>query len=756
MSSGSLRTSDPPTSPGPGGASPPAVSSRATIGSSSSGPPARSIPPVWADWIGPAVIAVLFCWLFASVIVWVLRAATNAPGQGLPSVLLGMFTSKWNPDWSHAVVVPLISLYYLYQQRRHLAALPRRLCWPGLGLMLVGVLGFLLWIYPGRNNMLQGYSMILALFGLVLFLHGWGRMSVFWFPVAFLLFAVKISESIWERIAWKLQIVAAHASTFVLKVVGLVADMDAEVRGATIDLWSNGQKLDPLNVAEACSGLRMLMAFVSLGVAMAFLAPRPWWQRLGMVFLTIPIAILVNVGRVSTIGFLYAKVNPELASGDIHTFIGMLMLVPAAGLFFLVGWIMDRLVLHDDEPSPHPAAPKPGAPGAGASAPDSLPLLKSGAPGAPGASAPDSRSPAAILLGLFAGLLLALPVAGLYIGVMALLAPQRFAEALDIGVDPGPALGLAFIAAAALAFALGAGVARLGLRRSASAIATRPPPPHPPHPPHPSHRHLGAAVAAGALLLSAAGLYAWQDFNQWVLVKLPLPLREPLYRIGSELGSWKLLRDDPPLPAEQVEVLGTELYLSRWYADRSLPEDAPGAVVRLHVAYYTGTPDTVPHVPDRCFVGGGMQRLDAGDTTLALQGSRYYEIDDLDGRRRWVSDQRFKRQPPEPYIRLPQMSIPARIFTYAHPAAPDRPQNVIYFFVANGKYLAGPNEVRLEAFNPRDRYAYYCKVEVQLPNISDSRFAAQRAGEFLSAAMPDILACLPDWIQANRSDHPDP
>ena len=67
--------------------------------------------------------------------------------------------------------------------------------------------------------------------------------------------------------------------------------METTVSGVGIDVIYKGQRMEPpLNVAEACSGMRLLMAFLALGVAMAYLHYRPIWQRIGLLASTIPIA----------------------------------------------------------------------------------------------------------------------------------------------------------------------------------------------------------------------------------------------------------------------------------------------------------------------------------------------------------------------------------------------------------------------------------------------------------------------------------
>lgn len=260
-------------------------------------------------------------------------------------------------DWSHAFLVPFISLYFVYQQKQRLLDTPTRTCWWGLPIILICLGGYFLSIYPIRNDMLKGYCMIGEIFGLVLLMAGPAVIRVVWLPIIYLMFAVKVTQQYWGKLASELQVIAAKAAVVVLQLFSI----DATVNGTTIDLWKGMEPLGSLNVAEACSGLRMLMTFIALGVAVAYLWDRPWWARLTMVALTVPIAVAVNVGRVTVIGLVYL-VNPEYSAGDSHIFIGMLMLVPALGMFLLLGWVMNKIVLTDAAARPV-AAPAQRPPG---------------------------------------------------------------------------------------------------------------------------------------------------------------------------------------------------------------------------------------------------------------------------------------------------------------------------------------------------------------------------------------------------------
>lgn len=604
---------------------------------------------------------------------------------------------QWGGDWSHALVIPFISLYYVILKRQDLAQTPRRVFWPGLAVFFVGMLSYAWWIQPGRNDMLQGYSMILALLGLVLFLLGPAMMKTLWFPIVFLAFAVKVSDRIWDQIAWKLQVIASHAATIALNLFGI----EATVRGSTIDLYRGIEKLEPLNVAEACAGLRMLMAFMALGVAMAFLFDRNWWQRLIMVLFTVPVAVGINVGRVTTLGVLHL-VAPEAARGDFHKFVGLLMLIPALLIYMLMGWALDQILVEEESPAP-PLAP---------------------------AAMPGAAAPAGILwkpVGL--GLLLGAGLTGL-IGVDYALGWASLRDGV-FGHELTSSLAQALLAAGVLALG-GWGFLLFKLSKAHNEQNDG------------SQVFFFNAMALAILLTGVGGLWSILQANGVVLVKEPIALRRPLFHLPDRLGSWRKIHQDKPLSAEMIEELGTTQYISWIYSDEEATTKQPTRV-RLHVAYYTGTPDTVPHVPERCYTAGGVMPVETMRVPISLSGAQYEEHQDGPVAFYGHSAQR---------THMPAMQFNATGFTFVPPERPNQQANVVYFFAANGKFLATPDAVRFYGFDPRDRYSYYCKIEANFVDIADPQLAAERASAFFSAALPEIMACLPDWVDVKQGRYP--
>ncbi|MCI0499021.1 MAG: exosortase/archaeosortase family protein [Planctomycetales bacterium] len=290
----------------------------------------------WLDlgihvYIRTAIVGVLIWWIFREEI------------NGL--------VKQWisDPSWSHGFLIPLFSFYFLHQNKDKILSIqPIRPSWiTGLTAML-----FLLALYPVNIVMLKfmyGKPLIMiAMIGAtVLFLGGWKLLQYTWLPVVYLFFAVPLPQRLYFQLTNPMRQLAAQAATIILN---LVPQLNAEVRGSVIDVVYRGETLEPaLDVADACSGMRLLMAFVALGVAMAYLHWRPIWQRLVLLVSTVPIAIVCNIVRVTITGFIYVLGDPKYAQGVYHDLLGMLMLPLAFILYGGLAWLMSNLFVEEDQ-----------------------------------------------------------------------------------------------------------------------------------------------------------------------------------------------------------------------------------------------------------------------------------------------------------------------------------------------------------------------------------------------------------------------
>jgi len=250
------------------------------------------------------------------------------------------FTGEAN--WGHAICVPIIGLYYLYLHREELLKAKVRTAWTGLFIAFLGVMMFGYGIWPGQNDFVKDFGMVVTLMGVVTLLTGWQVMKTAWFPIAFLVCAIPWPGLVYSWLASPLQFLAASVAVFVLRI----CQIPALHSGTKIIMTATGRTL---NVAEACAGLRSLMTFISVGGAVAFLSPRPLWQKLIITAMAVPIAVACNVMRVSGQGILDYTAGAEWSENFAHQFVGLIMLVPAFFLILLVGWVLDKAFIEEAE-----------------------------------------------------------------------------------------------------------------------------------------------------------------------------------------------------------------------------------------------------------------------------------------------------------------------------------------------------------------------------------------------------------------------
>src|SRR5262249_1473153 len=131
---------------------------------------------------------------------------------------------------------------------------------------------------------------------------------------------------------------------------GAVATL--EFLGVSIAREGNVLVLDDkttLAVAEACSGLRMLTAFIVVAATFVAFIERPLWQRTALLLSSIPIAILCNIARLTATALLFTGRGP--IDSFVHDFAGICMMPMALVLLVIESRILSSLVIDDERPS---------------------------------------------------------------------------------------------------------------------------------------------------------------------------------------------------------------------------------------------------------------------------------------------------------------------------------------------------------------------------------------------------------------------
>lgn len=242
------------------------------------------------------------------------------------------------PDYSHGFLIVPLALYFAYEKKYILAAAPVEGNWWGLAFMLVGSATLAAGQLGGLLTPLRA-SYVITLMGIVLLFLGRDVFRILLFPMGFLFLMVPLPQSVVNVAAFPLQLIAAQWAVKGLHLLGIPVLLEGNIiHLAHSDLF----------VAEACSGLRSLMALLTLGVVFAhFFRPGKPVQQVILIASTIPIAVAVNSLRVALTGVLAHSFGEEAATGFIHEFQGMItfsvafMVLLAEGSF--LGWIVSQL-----------------------------------------------------------------------------------------------------------------------------------------------------------------------------------------------------------------------------------------------------------------------------------------------------------------------------------------------------------------------------------------------------------------------------
>ena len=215
-------------------------------------------------------------------------------------------------DNTHSLLVPFISLYFAWAKRKELAGVESSGSLWG-GFFLVASLALYLVSYLGGVAFVSRLMIVCSLIGLVWNCFGWRMLRELAFPLGFLFFMVPVPESLLGFVSFPLQMLATTISAWGIKLL-------------SIPVYQEGNMLyfvqTQLEVAEACSGIRSIMALTMLSVLMANLSSSPWRHKALLVACAIPIAMLANILRVTGTGVLAHFFGDKVARGFLHDFSG--------------------------------------------------------------------------------------------------------------------------------------------------------------------------------------------------------------------------------------------------------------------------------------------------------------------------------------------------------------------------------------------------------------------------------------------------
>ena len=205
------------------------------------------------------------------------------------AALFALFAGDWAEmarqywdisTYNHILLVPLIIGWLVWQRAGELAQLTPRAWWPGLVLVAGSLFVWLLGDISGTATVCH-LGLVAAMQSAVITLLGPRVAWALLFPLAYGLFLVPVGEELvpaLQMITAQITIALTHASGIPAIIDGVFIDTPAGL----------------FEVAEACSGVKFLVAMVALGTLISHVCFRSWPRRFAFMAVAVILPILSN------------------------------------------------------------------------------------------------------------------------------------------------------------------------------------------------------------------------------------------------------------------------------------------------------------------------------------------------------------------------------------------------------------------------------------------------------------------------------
>lgn len=231
----------------------------------------------------------------------------------------------WNSStYTHILVVPAIVVWLVWTHAPQLGRLSPRPWWPGLLFFAAAALLWLLGQLAGFSTASQAGA-VAMLIAAALALLGPKVCTGLAFPLAYMAFLVPFGDELVPA----LQLITAKLTIALVGISGVHAVIDGVFIETPAGLFE---------VAEACSGVKFLIAMVAFGVLVAGVCFRSWPRRIAFLALAVVLPILANGVRAWATIFVAQYVGAEKATGFDHLIYGWIFFAVVMVVTLALAW----------------------------------------------------------------------------------------------------------------------------------------------------------------------------------------------------------------------------------------------------------------------------------------------------------------------------------------------------------------------------------------------------------------------------------
>jgi exosortase len=239
----------------------------------------------------------------------------------------------YDPDFGHGFLIPFFAAFLLWDKREEIRRTPVQPSWAGVWLVGLGLFELLVGVF-GADLFLQRTSFVVLAGGLVWTLFGKAMLGRVKFVLFVLLLAIPLPTVLFNQITFPLQLLASRLASTLLDYLHVPVLQEGNIMQLAAL---------PLEVAEACSGIRSLMSLFTVAVIYGYFLERSTWRRVALALASVPIAVAANVARIVGTGLCVQYWDPDKALGFFHEFSGWLMFLVSLSLLYMVHRTMSVL-----------------------------------------------------------------------------------------------------------------------------------------------------------------------------------------------------------------------------------------------------------------------------------------------------------------------------------------------------------------------------------------------------------------------------
>ncbi len=244
-----------------------------------------------------------------------------------------ILVEKWlnSEEYSHAFLTLPLLVYMVWGNREELQNRPPRYSSTGLALVLVSTACYLFALLTQVPTFIS-LSLYFTLVGVLIYLAGIQSVRLLFTPLILLLILIPVPEQLYIKLTFPLQLKVSQVSEVLLELFGVPVLREGNV------MHSPGKSFE---VVEACSGMRSIITLLTLSLIMGYFMLKRRVAKIILLLTSIPIAIAVNILRVSAMILLYHYFQLDLSVGSLHTFTGLLVFVLAFVMLLLVHKVLE-------------------------------------------------------------------------------------------------------------------------------------------------------------------------------------------------------------------------------------------------------------------------------------------------------------------------------------------------------------------------------------------------------------------------------